>query len=666
MREDDFDLVISDVMMPEMDGFELLEHIRSEAAFETLPVILLSARAGEGSAIEGLQRGADDYLVKPFSSEELLARVYAQLNAASIRERAIRDLRANEERFRTLAASVPHIVLEADPQAGVTFLNESFAAYTGLPVESGYGLGWLGIVHPDDLPESRRRWEGALAGNGEFECEFRLRRADGAFRWHVGRALVQHDPVDHSPRWTGTITDVHEMRCAMQERAFLSEASRILAQSLDLETTLQNLARTTVPLFADWCQIDLAATGGGARTVAIAHRDPQKNALAQRLVGRVHLNPHAERAVPFTIRTGRTDLIEDVGAIAAQAVEDDKELALYQELGLASAVSVPLVAEGKTLGSIAVNYGESKRRYTPDDVPLLEELGRRAGVAVQRATQFEREHRVAQSFQEASLPPALPTLQAATFDAVYVPANDEAQVGGDWYDAVRLADGRVVVSIGDVAGNGLRAAITMGNMRQIIRGIAQVHADPALMLDAADRALRLEHVDQYVTAFVGVYDPVARTLSYASAGHPPPMLRSPDGTVELLSDGGLPIGSAPHFEGERKSRRGASRFVSVALYRWVDRGTSPARRWREPRAGIAAGGLDPRIRTSGTSPQRCDIRRIARQGRRRDLDLRHFERDASRGGRGADPALVLRRFRRPGGTVRPARVHRRLTRPLGR
>jgi serine phosphatase RsbU (regulator of sigma subunit) len=82
----------------------------------------------------------------------------------------------------------------------------------------------------------------------------------------------------------------------------------------------------------------------------------------------------------------------------------------------------------------------------------------------------------------------------------------------------------------------------MGNVRQIIRGIAQVHADPALMLDAADRALRLEHPDEFVTAFVGVLDPISMTFAYASAGHPPPMLRYGDGRVELLSDGGLPLG----------------------------------------------------------------------------------------------------------------------------
>jgi len=542
LREQSFDLILSDVMMPELDGFELVRAVRNDPALESIPFIMLSARAGERSAVEGLTRGADDYLVKPFSSEELLARVYAQLNAASIRERATRDLRANEERFRTLAASMPHIVLEGDSERGVTFLSEAFHTYTGSPAASGLGAAWLTAVHPDDVPGAARDWEAAQASGAGFVSEFRLRRADGAYRWHAGRALPQRDPHSGRTRWTGTITDIHEMRRSVQERAFLSDASRILAQSLDLETTLQSLANITVPLFADWCEIELSTSDGGIRTVAIVHRDPAKHAAVAHLVGRVHLNPHAERGTPYSIRTGRSDIIEDVTKAALDVVTDEDERELYETLGLHSAASFPLVADGRTLGAIAVVYGDSRRTYSADDLPVLEELGRRAGVAVLRASEFEREHRVAKSFQEASLPSELPAFHGATFDAVYVPANDEVQVGGDWYDAVRLADGRVVVSIGDVAGNGLRAAVTMGNMRQIIRGIAQVHANPALMLDAADRALRLEHPDQFVTAFVGVFDPVAATFSYASAGHPPPMLRHPDGTIDLLSDGGLPLG----------------------------------------------------------------------------------------------------------------------------
>jgi CheY-like chemotaxis protein len=123
-RNERFNLIVSDVMMPEMDGFELLQAVRADESIAATPFIMLSARAGEEAAVEGLLEGADDYIVKPFSADELLARVYAQINAAAIRERATRDLRASEERFRTLAASLPYIVFEADGDGAVLFLSD--------------------------------------------------------------------------------------------------------------------------------------------------------------------------------------------------------------------------------------------------------------------------------------------------------------------------------------------------------------------------------------------------------------------------------------------------------------------------------------------------------------------------------------------------------------
>lgn len=155
---------------------------------------------------------------------------------------------------------------------------------------------------------------------------------------------------------------------------------------------------------------------------------------------------------------------------------------------------------------------------------------------------YERAHHVATTLQRALLPQELPQVAGIVFDAVYEPAKSEAQVGGDWYDALRLADGRVLISIGDVAGSGLQAAVIMAAMREVIRGVAQVYADPATIIDAADRTLKTEHLDSVVTAFVGVFDPVARTLAYVSAGHPPPLVRAPDGTVTDLRSRGLPLG----------------------------------------------------------------------------------------------------------------------------
>jgi len=538
-----YQLIVSDVMMPEMDGFELLQAVRADERLAATPFIMLSARAGEEASLEGLLEGADDYIVKPFSADELLARVYAQINAAAIRERATSDLRASEERFRTLAASLPYIVFEADASGDALFLSDEYTSYTGLAPESGYGAGWTQVIHPDDLLLTESKWAAAMRSGEPFSDQLRLRRHDGTYRFFMARALPQTGADGTVTRWVGTLTDVHDQRQAAREREFLLRASEILARPIGLEATLSAIARFTVPEVADWCQIDLRTDDGRIKTVAMAHCDPDKDELAQHFVGRIHLNPRADHGSPYVIRTGIPELIEVVPPeIIDPTVGDTREADTYRELGVHSHLVVPLLAEGETLGIIAVVYGPSRRRYSRDDVPMLEELGRRAGLAIHKARLFEREHRAAESFQEASLPAALPDAPGLVLDAYYAPGRTEAQVGGDWYDALRLVDGRVVVSIGDVAGSGLQAAVTMGNMRQIIRGIAQVHADPALMLDAADRALRLEHPDKFVTAFVGVFDPINRTLIYASAGQPPPLLLRTDGETEPLLGTGLPLG----------------------------------------------------------------------------------------------------------------------------
>ncbi|MBC5809335.1 MAG: SpoIIE family protein phosphatase, partial [Candidatus Eremiobacteraeota bacterium] len=155
---------------------------------------------------------------------------------------------------------------------------------------------------------------------------------------------------------------------------------------------------------------------------------------------------------------------------------------------------------------------------------------------------YEHERRVAESFQRAALPVRLPSSESVRFDAHYEAGRSEALVGGDWYDAVELMGGRVLVSIGDVSGSGLAAAVTMGLVRQSIRAAAQAVPDPAAILEAADRALRAENPDHIVTAFVGIFDVCTNDFWYASAGHPPALLRQPDGTVEELRTPGPPLG----------------------------------------------------------------------------------------------------------------------------
>jgi serine phosphatase RsbU (regulator of sigma subunit)/anti-sigma regulatory factor (Ser/Thr protein kinase) len=155
---------------------------------------------------------------------------------------------------------------------------------------------------------------------------------------------------------------------------------------------------------------------------------------------------------------------------------------------------------------------------------------------------YEAERRITERLQEAALPKALPQIPGLALDAYYHAGQDEARIGGDWYDALRLPDGRVIVTVGDVSGSGLDAAVTMGSVRQVLRGVAQIHPDPALMLDAADRTLQADDPDRIVTAFVAVLDPVTSELTYASAGHPRPLLRRGSADWTELAAAGMPLG----------------------------------------------------------------------------------------------------------------------------
>ena len=215
---------------------------------------------------------------------------------------------------------------------------------------------------------------------------------------------------------------------------------------------------------------------------------------------------------------------------------------MIREMAPHSAVTIPLRARGRTMGSLVAYWSKTPRRYTEADLPLFEELTKRAAVSIDHARLYEASVKSRPSFSARRCRSRCPKYPAYSFDGIYVPASDRELLGGDWYDALRLNDGRIVISIGDVSGSGLAAAVIMAAMRQVIRGVAQVYANPIAMLDAADRTLKTEYPDTFVTAFVGVLDPVARTLTHASAGHPPPLLRDTAGNVTPLGTSGVPVG----------------------------------------------------------------------------------------------------------------------------
>lgn len=443
--------------------------------------------------------------------------------------RMARDER--EDHLRAVAEAVPEIVWSIRADGVQDYANNALTEYTGVPVEVFYRDGWSRVIHPDDLAGMHAAWTHARGTTENYETEYRLRRADGAYRWFIDRARAIRDERGNVVRWFGTCTDIEDQKRAIGEQAYLSEMTRIINSSLNLEATLKNIARLTVSMLCDWCQIDFLEEDR-TRTVELAHRNHEHHVELQQLRGRLH-NVRSEEAQRSSDPTP-----ESIAAAGAGQPAHD----VYARAGMRSAMVTPLIVRGKAIGAITYVRAASGFPYTEADIGFAENIAGRAALAIDNARLYEREHRVASAMQAASLPKALPDFPGVTMHAVYVPGGSEAQIGGDWYDAFRLSDGRLVISIGDVAGSGIDAAVTMSNMRQIIRGTAQVHADPVLMLDAADRALRLEDPHRFVTAFVAVLDSVTGEMSYASAGHVPPVVRHEDGSLEELTCKDLPLG----------------------------------------------------------------------------------------------------------------------------
>jgi serine phosphatase RsbU (regulator of sigma subunit) len=323
---------------------------------------------------------------------------------------------------------------------------------------------------------------------------------------------------------------------------FLASVGEALTDSLDLSTRLDVFVNAVVPRLADWATVNLLGDDGSVETRAIAHRDPAQRATAERLRGPFYANPNAAQGTPSALRSRRPALLTGVDETFLRRHIRPEMFADVLALGADSAFIVPLIAHGRVYGTLSAMRTAHERPFREDDLHLIEELARRAAAAIANAKLFERSATIAEAFQEASLPQRLPRVAGAAFSAYYAPGRAEAMVGGDWYDAFTLDDGRVAVSIGDVAGSGLQAAVLMGSVRQLIRGAAQLQTDPASILDATDRALRGEYPEAIVTAVVGIVDTAGRGIDYASAGHPPPLLRGPDGAVVELDAFGLPLG----------------------------------------------------------------------------------------------------------------------------
>jgi PAS domain S-box-containing protein len=306
----------------------------------------------------------------------------------------------------------------------------------------------------------------------------------------------------------------------------LAAVSELLTVGLDTRARLDAVTDVVLPTFGDAC-------------VAYLFTNDQLQPVTCKVVGEGDgglipgpgvpaANIHGPGAVATAFRTREPVLIRDVP-------DDLGEPARL--LGLRSLLVVPLLAQTEPIGVLVFGYSRSGRRYTREDLALAREIAGRVAPAVEDAMQFERELATAEALQRSLLPDQLPVLQDADLATRYVPGGIGLKVGGDWYDAVPLRDGRVMLVIGDVVGHGVRAAASMGKLRNVLQYSALDGLEPAQVLSRLNAYFCALSDADMATLIVAEYDPAGQRIVYANAGHPPAMLRLPDGTVEALDEG---------------------------------------------------------------------------------------------------------------------------------
>jgi PAS domain S-box-containing protein len=507
------DIVISDVMMPGLDGLQLLAALRGDLRTAAVPVLLLSARAGQEASIEGLQAGADDYLVKPFAAAELLARVRANIELAR--------LRSHHARWRTaLVDSLQEGFFVCDEHGAVVEMNSAFAEILG------YGPEQLPFqpIHPwwpdaETDPEAFRQVETAfveLLNHTHSAFTIPVNHRDGHRLWVAVNVNHAEDPESGRRIMVGTLRDVTAEHYAVQRQTALAALNQQLAQADTLDDALLGAAE------------ELRRVWQARRVLAVTFASTAT----------------AEAATPEVVCAGAPAEWPDLSGRQRQRIES------LRDADLLTAVTEEAGAAGIALrhprGVLVIWVELAERRpFTPEDHTLLTVLAGRLGQGLQRVYQLDEQRETAVALQHAMLGPA--TLPGG-FAVRYHPASRPLQVGGDWYDVVDLDGGRVALIVGDCVGHGLAAATVMGQLRSACRALLLEQSSPSAVLAGLDRfAARLPGAD-CTTAFCAVLTLETGELVYTSAGHPPAILVHADNTIAMLDGGrGLPLAIRPDW-----------------------------------------------------------------------------------------------------------------------
>jgi PAS domain S-box-containing protein len=450
----------------------------------------------------------------------------------------------------------------AKDQNPLVWVNPAFTRLTGYDLDEVLGRNCRFLQGPNTDPTAIARIRSALADERPITEVLLNYRRDGTAFWNQVSISPVFDGGGRVVNFVGVQADVtervmveNERRAALaaaeetrEQLRLLTDSTAAMTASLDAGGAARALARIVVPSLADYCCVDLLDEVGlpsSSHRVAVNHRDDSKTEIVAALGRWITPTEDGDDPVNRVLAGGAPSLLPELPVRPEGLREEPDRMARYEQLRPRSAIVVPLRARGQVLGALTLGtelpYG---RRYSQRDLYLASDLAARAGLAVDNARLYAREHGAAETLQR-SLLPAVPEVPGLTVASRYLAATDGAQVGGDWYDLLPLPDGAVGVAVGDVVGHDLRAAAAMGELRGVLRSYAWEGLGPEAVIDRCNDLVQGLGMAAMATAVFGrlerAGDEDGWVLGYCNAGHPPPLLRRGDGTVELLTGNLSPL-----------------------------------------------------------------------------------------------------------------------------
>nr|WP_240949264.1 SpoIIE family protein phosphatase [Cellulosimicrobium aquatile] len=441
------------------------------------------------------------------------------------------------------------------PGVPLVWVNPAFTATTGYAADEVLGTNCRFLQGPGTDRDAVARIRAAVDGGttaGETLLNY---RKDGTPFWNQLTLSPVHDELGTLTHFVGVQADVTArvetersreaaLDAAISANHRLTTTTRIverLGELLGTEDVLAEAAQAVAEVFSCWAVV-VTYPGGRSRTDVASH-DPALADAARRLSRTPGWADRSLAAVDVLGGGARFARPFDVTPDLVSPHADEEELAAMHELGLGSAMSVGLRARGRIVGVLAV-VSAQPGFFEDEDAVMFEDLGHRIGLLLDNARLYERERDAAHTLQERMLP-RLGSLDELDVAVVYRPAGGgssvgAAAVGGDWFEAIELPDGRVLLVVGDVVGHDMHAAAAMGQIRSALLTVAADGTTPEEVVERLDGLVKRFGLADVATCVVATLGPPdadgGRELVYCRAGHPPPLLRTPDGAVRPLDE----------------------------------------------------------------------------------------------------------------------------------